>query len=83
MPPNISNNCAAAFILAMVGIWRREEIPQCRQSLRVSLNVLFWVFFVSHSHASLKHSQSHLQVADYEAIATAGPTSWMKRVEEW
>lgn len=25
MTPNIPNNCAAAFILAMVGIWRREE----------------------------------------------------------
>lgn len=32
----------------------------CRQGLRVSLNVLFWVLVVSRSHASLKHYPSHL-----------------------
>lgn len=59
-----------------------KKIPQCRQGLRVSLNVLFWVLFVSRSHASLKHSPSHLQIADYEAAAAVGSTSWMKR-NEW
>lgn len=48
----------------------------------MSLNVLFWVLFVRRSHASLKHSPSHLQIADYEAAAAVGSTSWMKR-NEW